>query len=305
MKSVIQRVLVMPVLVWLVATLCFFLMRAAPGGPFDRERAPASPEVEAALRARYHLDEPLGRQYVRFLGQLVRGDLGPSLKYRNHSVNDILRQAAPVSAVLGLLAFCVALGIGIPLGVWSAMSRGGMGDWVAGLVIGVGICVPTFVLGPLLVLIFALWLEWLPVALWGSWKTAVLPSCALGLFFAARVARLMREGMLGAWNSPFVMAARARGLSEFALVTRQAFRIGVLPVVSYCGPLLADLLTGSFVIENVFQIPGTGAFFINSFFSRDYPMMIGLVILQSGLLLVLNLAVDLIHGRLDPRTRHD
>jgi len=300
----VRRLLAIPLLVWIVATLAFFLMRAAPGGPFDRERAPASREVEAALQARYHLDESLGRQYLRFLAGLAQGDLGPSFKYRHHTVNDILAQALPVSLTLGWLAFGTALGIGIPTGFIGAVHRGRWPDWAGSFLVLTGVCIPTFVLAPILVLIFSLRLGWLPVALWGSIPQVLLPTFALGLYFAARVSRLLREGLSETLRAPFILTARAKGLGEFQLLLRHALRPSLLPVVSYCGPMLADLLTGSFVIERVFQIPGTGAFFVNSFFSRDYPLMVGLVIVYSALLLLLNLATDFAYRWLDPRVRH-
>ncbi len=299
-----KRLLFIPVLVWIVATLAFFLLRVAPGGPFDRERAPASKEVEAALLARYHLDEPLWRQYLRFLSGLAQGDLGPSFKYRHHSVNDILAQALPVSLTLGCLAFGTALGIGIPVGFLGAVHRGRWPDWAGSFLVLLGVCVPTFVIAPLLVLVFGLRLGWFPVALWGSPAQVVLPTFALGLYFAARISRLLREGLSETLRAPFILTARAKGLGEFQLLLRHALRPSLLPVVSFCGPMLADLMTGSFVIEKVFQIPGTGAFFINSFFSRDYPLMVGLVIVYSSLLLVLNFATDLAYRWLDPRVRH-
>ena len=303
MKSLWARVALIPVLVWAVATLSFFLLRAVPGGPFDRERAAASREVEAALKARYHWDEPLWRQYLRYLGNLLQGDLGPSLKYRNHSVNDLLVQTVPVSLSLGAMAFGVAMGLGIPLGTLAALGRHRWADQAAGLLTLVGVCIPVFVLGPFLILVLGLWLEWLPVALWGHWKNAVLPTLTLGLYFAARISRWMREGLQEVLKSPHVQAARAKGLSESRVILRHAVPVALLPVVSYTGPMLADLLTGSFVVENVFQIPGTGAFFINSFFSRDYTMMMGMVLFYSVLLQGLNLVSDLMLRWLDPRIR--
>ena len=297
------RLALIPVLLWMVATLSFFLLRAVPGGPFDRERAPASREAEAALKARYHWDEPLWRQYERYLGNVIRGDLGPSLKYRDHSVNDLLGQTVPVSLSLGAMAFGVAIGLGIPLGALAALKRGGWADYAAAGLTLVGVCVPVFVLGPLLVLVFGLWLGWFPVALWGPWQNAVLPTLTLGLYFAARVARWMREGMLEVLRSPHVQTARAKGLSETAVILRHVMPVALVPVISYTGPMLADLLTGSFVVENVFQIPGTGAFFINSFFSRDYTMMMGMVLFYSVLLQVLNLMSDLLLRWVDPRIR--
>ena len=303
MRPWMARLALIPVLLWMVATLSFFLLRVVPGGPFDRERAPASREAEAALKARYHWDEPLWRQYERYLGNVIRGDLGPSLKYRDHSVNDLLGQTVPVSLALGGMAFGVAIGLGIPLGVLAALKRGGWADYAAAGLTLVGVCVPVFVLGPLLVLVFGLWLGWFPVALWGSWQNAVLPTLTLGLYFAARVARWMREGMIEVLRSPHVQTARAKGLSETAVILRHVVPVALVPVISYTGPMLADLLTGSFVVENVFQIPGTGAFFINSFFSRDYTMMMGMVLFYSVLLQVLNLMSDLLLRWVDPRIR--
>ena len=303
MRPWMARLALIPVLLWMVATLSFFLLRAVPGGPFDRERAPASREAEAALKARYHWDEPLWRQYERYLGNVIRGDLGPSLKYRDHSVNDLLGQTVPVSLSLGAMAFGVAIGLGIPLGALAALKRGGWADYAAAGLTLVGVCVPVFVLGPLLVLVFGLWLGWFPVALWGAWQNAVLPTLTLGLYFAARVARWMREGMIEVLRSPHVQTARAKGLSETAVILRHVMPVALVPVISYTGPMLADLLTGSFVVENVFQIPGTGAFFINSFFSRDYTMMMGMVLFYSVLLQVLNLMSDLLLRWVDPRIR--
>lgn len=303
-----------------MATLSFFLVRVAPGGPFDRERAPASPQVEAALLEKYHLDESLGLQYLRFLGLrwektkdgswhrqsggLVAGDLGRSLKYRNHTVTDILVQGLPVSMVLGILAFGFAVGTGIPVGFWSAVRPGTSADWGGTLLALVGVCIPGFVIGPLLVLIFSLQLRWLPVGLWGDPLKAILPTIALGIYFSGRVARLMREGMHQTLQSEFIRTAQAKGLTPYRVWTRHALPLAIMPVVSYSGPMLADLLTGSFVVENLFQIPGIGVFIVNSSLSRDYPMVVGLVLLYAVLLLGLNLLVDLLYGFLDPRIRH-
>ncbi len=299
----LRRILFLIPLLLLISLLAFLLLRLAPGGPFDRERAPASEEIERQLRARYHLDEPVSRQYLRWLGAAVRGDLGLSLKYRNHSVSEIIRDGLPVSLMLGLLSFGFAAGFGVPLGFYAAVRRGAWADWGASLVALVFICVPSFVIGPLLVLVLGLKFGWFPVGLWGAPLQAVLPMVALGLFFGGRVARLMREGMTQALQSEFIRTARAKGLSEFAILTRHALRLAIMPVVSYSGPMLADLLTGSFVVENLFQIPGIGVFMVNSSLSRDYPMVVGLVLLYAVLLLVLNLVVDLTYSLLDPRVR--
>ncbi len=301
----LRRILFFVPLLLVISMLSFGLLRLAPGGPFDRERAPASAEIERQLRARYHLDEPVPVQYVRWLGDALRGDLGLSLKYRNHSVADIILQGLPVSLALGLLGFGFAIGVGVPVGFFTAMRSGGWADWGGSFLVLVGICVPGFVVGPLLVMVFALELRWFPAALWGSPMQAVLPMVALGLYFAGRVARLMREGMAQTLRSEFIRTARAKGLGEPAILMRHAFRLAVMPVVSYSGPMLADLLTGSFVVESIFQIPGIGVFIVDSSRSRDYPLVIGLVLLYAVLLLVLNLAVDLAYGLLDPRVEHE
>jgi oligopeptide transport system permease protein len=305
MPHFLKRLAFMVPLMLVISFLAFALIRVAPGGPFDKDRAPASPEIERALRARYHLDEPVWKQYVRYLGGMLRGDFGPSLKYRNHSVADIIAQGLPVSLSLGAMAFCFAVGVGLPLGFYTAARKGEWHEYAGSLFALIVICVPALVVGPILIMTFAIQWRWFPVALWESPWHAVLPMMTLGLYFAGRVARLMREGMLTTLHSEFIRTARAKGLSETAVLLRHAFRLAVLPVVSYSGPLLADLLTGSFVVENIFRIPGIGVFMVNSTLSRDYTMVVGLVVLYAALLLVLNLIVDLSYGVLDPRVKYE
>jgi oligopeptide transport system permease protein len=301
----LKRLALLPLLLVIISLLAFVLVRAAPGGPFDRERKPASPEIERALLARYHLDEPLWRQYLRFLAGLAQGDFGASLKYRNHTVTDIIKQGLPVSLGLGVLAFGFALGLGLPAGFYGAMRRGRWEDFGASLLTLLAVCIPGFVIGPLLVMGLAIHWRLFPVALWESPAHVVLPTLSLGLYFAGKVARMMREGLLHTMQMEFITAARAKGLSEFRLLLRHAFPLAVLPVVAYAGPLLADLLTGSFVVENLFQIPGIGVFMVNSALNRDYPMVVGLVLLYAILLLLLNLLADLAYAWLDPRVRYD
>ncbi|MEO6183601.1 MAG: ABC transporter permease, partial [Verrucomicrobiota bacterium] len=256
-------------------------------------------------KAKYHLDEPVWKQYLRYLGGLAHGDFGPSLKYRNHSVTDIIAQGLPVSLSLGMMAFCFALGIGIPLGFFTAVNKGNMGDYAGSFLALLVICIPALVVGPVLIMFFAIKFHWFPVALWGTPWHAVLPTLTLGLYFSGRIARLMREGMMTTLHSEFITTARAKGLSETAVLFKHAFRLAVLPVVSYSGPLLADLLTGSFVVENIFQIPGIGVFMVNSSLNRDYTMVVGLVLLYAILLLVLNLVVDFAYSLLDRRVRYE
>jgi oligopeptide transport system permease protein len=301
----LRRIAFFVPLMLLISFLAFTLVRLAPGGPFDKERKPASPEVERALQAKYHLDEPVWKQYLRYLGGLVRGDFGPSLKYRNHSVTDIIAQGLPISLSLGTMAFCFALGVGIPLGFFTAVNKGNWGDYIGSFLALLVICIPALVIGPILIMVFAIKLKLFPVALWGSPWHAILPTLTLGLYFSGRIARLMREGMMTTLHSEFITTARAKGLSETAVLFKHAFRLAVLPVVSYSGPLLADLLTGSFVVANIFQIPGIGVFMVNSSLNRDYTMVVGLVLLYAMLLLVLNLAVDFAYSLLDRRVRYE
>jgi oligopeptide transport system permease protein len=301
----LRRLLSLIPLLLVISFLAFVLVRLAPGGPFDRERKPASPEIERQLQAKYQLDQPIWKQYLGYLGNLARGDFGPSLKYRNHTVTDIIAQALPVSLLLGALAFGFAMGVGIPVGYYTAVKRGRWEDYAGSFFAILMVCVPGFVIAPLLVMGFAIHWRLLPVALWTSPWHALLPVMALGLFFSGRIARLMREGMLNTMQAEFITAARAKGLSEHTLLLKHAFRLAVLPVVSYSGPLLADLLTGSFVIETIFQIPGIGIFIVNGSLNRDYTMVVGLVILYATMLVVLNLLVDFAYTLLDPRVKYE
>lgn len=284
--------------------LCFVLVRIAPGGPFDKDRAPASPEVERSLKAKYHLDEPLPKQYLRYLGGLLKGDFGPSLKYRNHTVADIISQGLPVSLAIGATSFLFAVFVGVPLGFLIALTRGGKRLLAESFTLLL-VCVPPFVVGPILVLLFAIKFPIFPVALLESPLHFVLPTVTLGIYFAGRIANLTKAGVEEVLRSPFIIAARAKGLSETALLLKHVLRLGIMPVVTYSGPLLADLLTGSFVVENLFQLPGIGVFMVNSSLSRDYPMVLGLVLLYAMILLVLNLLVDLGYLLLDPRIRYE
>ena len=312
----LRRLIFAVPLLLVISALAFALVHLAPGGPFDRERAPASPEIEHNLKAAYHLDEPLWKQYFRYFGLVWEKDANGrwqhapasfdiSYKYRNQRVSDIIAQALPVSMTLGGLSFCLAMAVGLPLGFITAARRGRWEDYAGRFLSVLAVCVPSFVVAPLLILVFAIKWHWLPVALWESPMHAILPVTALGLFFAGKVARLMREGMLNAMQSEFVTAARAKGLGEGALLLKHAVRTAVLPVVSYSGPMLADLLTGSFVIENIFQIPGIGVFFINSSLNADYMMTIDLALLYAVLLIALNLIVDFSYTLLDPRVKYE
>jgi oligopeptide transport system permease protein len=312
----IRRLLWMPPLLLLISFVAFVLVHAAPGGPFDRERKPASPEIERALRAKYHLDEPLLEQYLRYIGLMWEKDaqghwrhapasFDVSLKYRNHTVTDIIAQALPVSLSLGFAAFAFALGVGLPAGLVTAARRGHWTDYTGSLLMLLAVCIPGLVLAPTLIMVFAIKWRLLPAGLWGSPLQFILPVIALGLFFAGKIARLFREGMLTTLSAPFITTARAKGLSENAVLWKHAFRLGVLPVVSYSGPLLADLLTGSFVVETLFQIPGLGLHMVNSSLNADYTLTVGLALFYAALLLTCNLFVDLGYLLLDKRVRYE
>lgn len=301
----IRRLIFAIPLLLVISALAFGLVHLAPGGPFDRERAPASPEIERSLKAKYHLDEPVWKQYLRYLNDLARGDFGVSLKYRDHTVNDIIAEGLPVSMTLGGLAFCFAMMTGLPLGFITAARRGHWPDYAGSLLAVFVVCVPAFVVAPLLILTFSIKLNLLPVALWESPRHMILPTIALGLFFSGKIARLFREGMLNAMQSEFIGAARAKGLAENVLLLKHAVRIAILPVVSYSGPMLADMLTGSFVIENIFQIPGIGVFLVNGSMNRDYTVVVGLSLLYAMLLVALNLIVDFAYTMLDPRVKYE
>jgi oligopeptide transport system permease protein len=301
----LKRLIFAVPLLLVISALAFALVHLAPGGPFDRERAPASPEIERAIKAKYHLDEPVWKQYIEYLNGIAHGDFGVSLKYRNHTVGDIIAQGLPVSMLLGALAFGFAMGVGLPVGFFTAARRGRWEDYAGSFFSMLVVCVPGFVIAPLLILIFSIKWKLLPVGLWETPWHMILPPIALGLFFAGKVARLMREGMLNAMQSEFVTAARAKGLGENRLLLKHAFRLAVLPVVSYSGPMLADLLTGSFVIENIFQIPGIGVFLVNSSLNRDYTLVVGLSLLYAALLIGLNLMVDFTYTLLDPRVKYE
>ena len=303
-------------LLFMVSLLAFLLVRIPKGGPFDRERRPASPEIERNLQAKYHLDEPLWKQYLRYIGLMwernaqgswhhAPAGFNTSLRYRNHSVLDVIQTGLPVSLTIGLLAFCFAMGIGLPLGFVAAAKRGQWQDQAGNLLALLSVCVPGLVVAPLLALTFGIKWRLLPVALWESPLHAVMPIVALGFFYSGRVARLMREGMLNVLNAEFITAARAKGLSDFQLLLQHGLRLAILPVISYSGPMLADLLTGSFVVETVFQLPGLGVFLVNSLYNKDYPMTVGLVLLYAIVLLVLNLIVDFLHAWLDPRIKYE
>jgi oligopeptide transport system permease protein len=289
---------------FVIVTVAFFLIRLAPGGPFDEEQALA-PEVKANLERAYGLDRPLAEQYARYLGRLLHGDLGPSMRLRDFTVNDLIATGMPVSLTLGGLAILVAVGLGVPLGAYAAVHRGRPLDRAVAGVVVVGVAVPVYVVAPLLALVFGVYLRWLPVAGWerGSLRGLVLPVVALALPTLAYVARLMRGSLLEVLNLPHVRAARARGLAPSVVLFRHALPPALVPVLSYLGPAAAGILTGSLVVETIFGLPGMGRYLVQGALNRDYTLVMGKVIVYAGLILVLNIVVDLLHGIVDPRVR--
>lgn len=287
-----------------IVILSFLLMRAAPGGPFDGERA-LDPETRDALMAAYGLDRPLPEQIALYLGRLAQGDFGPSLVYRDFTVTDLVAQGLPVSLTLGALALIVALLLGLAAGL-SAAARAGSG-WDRALMLGMTMLTafPSFVTGPLLVLVFGLWAGWLPVSGWGEGNPAhlALPVIALALPVAGAIAKLSRAGLAEALGQDHIRAARARGLPPAAVLIRHALRPALVPVASYLGPATASLLTGAVVIETIFALPGLGRYFVQGALNRDYPLVLGVVTLYAALIILFNLLADLVYGWLDPRIR--
>lgn len=290
----------------IVITLSFFLMRVAPGGPFDGERR-LPPEIEQNLRAAYHLDEPLPMQYLRYLGDLVQGDLGPSFKYKDFDVSELISQGFPASLELGMWAIIAALLVGVPLGVIAALKRNSTADYVVMSTALAGIAVPNFVIAPMLALVFGVLLGWLPAGGWndGAWQNLLLPVVALSIQQIAYIARMMRASMIEVLGSHYIRTARAKGLSEWKVILHHALQPAMLPVVSYLGPAIAGIITGSVVIEQIFGIPGIGRYFVQGALNRDYTLVMGTVVFYGALILALNLIVDLLYSALDPQIRYD
>lgn len=304
LSYVLRRLLAAIPTLLLVVLGAFLLIRAAPGGPFDEERV-LPPEVEANILAVYRLDEPLPKQFLRYLGGVVSGDFGPSYRYRDYTVGELIAGAFPLSLLLGGLALLLALAAGISAGTAAALKPDTLVDRLVMAVSMIGISVPVFVMAPLLVLAFGVLLKWLPVGWSGSgdWRRLVLPVVALALPQIAYIARLTRASLIEVLGSDYIRTARAQGLPPPTLLRVHAARPALLPVLSYLGPASALVLTGSVVIEQVFGIPGLGQFFVNGALNRDYTLVLGIVVCYAALIVLLNLAVDILYAVLDPRIR--
>jgi oligopeptide transport system permease protein len=304
LRFLFRRLLVAIPTLFLVITVAFFMMRAAPGSPFVNERQ-LSPQIEAVVMAKFGMDKPLHEQYFDYLGGVVKGDFGPSLKYRDKTVLDILNENYKVSLILGGVSILLAAMIGMSLGVIAALRQNRIADYFTMGVAILGVCIPTFVTAPLLVMVFASKLGWLPTAGWngGALANLILPITVLALPQIAIISRLTRAGMIEVLRSNYIRTARSKGLPESLIVRKHALRAAILPLVSYLGPAAAGLLTGSLVVEKIFNLPGLGKFFVISALQRDYTVVMGMVIVYALLILVLNLIADMIYAALDPRVR--
>ena len=303
-RFIIRRILISIPVLFIVAALAFFMIKKAPGGPFAKERS-APPEILRNLEAQYGLDKPVHEQFFIYVRNALRGDLGPSFRYANWSVNDLIRSGFPVSLELGCWSLMIALLIGIPAGIIASIKPNSISDYIPMSLAMIGICLPTFVMGPLLVGVFALWLGWYNSSGWDFAYDRVLPALTLGGYYAAYVARMTRGGMLEVLSQDFIRTARAKGASPIRVIRKHALRGGLLPVISFLGPATAGLLTGSFVVETIFDIPGLGRYFVTSAFNRDYLLLMGAVMFYAILIVFMNLVVDVLQVWLNPKLRFE
>jgi oligopeptide transport system permease protein len=305
LRHLLQRLLgVIPTLLLLI-TVVFFMVRVAPGGPFDAEKA-LPPEIQANLEAKYHLDEPLLRQYLRYVGQIVLLDFGPSFQYQDWTVNELIAEGFPVSVTVGGLAMLMAFFIGTAIGVGAALRQNSAVDYSTMGLAMLGISLPNFVIAPLLILLFAVYGGWLPAGGWDwSVQRMILPVVTLSLPVIAYIARMMRGSMIEVLHSNFIRTARAKGLPERQVILRHALKPALLPVISYMGPATAGLITGSVVIERIFSIPGLGSYFVQGALNRDYTLVMGVVLVYGLLIILLNLIVDMLYAWLNPRIRYE
>jgi len=302
LRYCVKRLLGLIPTLLIIIVVSFFIVRLAPGSPFSSERN-VPPEVLAELEAKYGFDKPLHLQLLHYMGNLLQGDLGLSTKYPQRTVNEIVGNGFPVSLILGLCALIWALVIGVTSGIIGAVRQNTRFDHAAMALAVIGISIPTFVLGPLLVLIFSLTLYWFPAGLWGSFKHVVLPAITLGTVYAAYIARLTRGGVLEVVRADYIRTARAKGLKEMLVIWRHLLKGGLLPVVTYLGPATAHILVGSVVVEKIFSTPGMGPYFVDAAFNRDYFLVMGIVLVDSIFLLVMNIVVDIAYAFFDPRIR--
>jgi oligopeptide transport system permease protein len=305
LQHAVERLMgLVPTLLVLI-TIAFFLIRIAPGGPFDGEKV-LPPEIQANLEAKYHLDEPLLQQYFRYVGEVISGDFGPSFQYKDWSVNELIARGFPVSATIGGLAMLLAFFIGTGVGVFAALKQNSPMDYSVMGVAMLGISIPNFVIAPLLILGLAIYGGWLPASGWDwTWQRMVLPVVTLALPAIAYIARLTRGSMIEILHSNFIRTARAKGLPESQVILRHALKPALLPVISYMGPATAVLMTGSVVVERIYNIPGLGSYFVQGALNRDYTLVMGVVVFYGVVIILFNFIVDLLYAWLNPRIRYD
>ena len=303
-RFIIRRLVSLIPTLFLIVTFSFFIMKVAPGGPFSAERNPP-PEVLANINKVYHLDEPILKQYVRYLGNILKGDFGPSFRYKDYTVNQLIGNTLPNSLLLGVTSLCCALFFGLLVGFVSAVKQNSPADYASMSVAVIGISVPLFVVGPVLMYIFAVKLKWLPTSGWitgrQGLKTLVMPALALSLPYFAYIARLSRASILEVLRSDYIRTAYAKGLSYPTVLFKHALKGAMLPVISYLGPAFAGIITGSVVIEKIFLVPGLGTFFVQSALNRDYTLIMGTVVMYSIILILMNFVVDILYAVIDPR----
>ncbi len=303
-KYIINRLLGMIPTLFIIITLSFFIVRVAPGGPLSSERN-LTDVVRRNIEAKYHLDEPLIKQYGRYMFDMIRGDLGPSFKYKDYDVNYYIFTSLPKSIVLGLWAMLISVVIGMGIGIIAAVRQNSWIDYLSMGLAVIGISVPLFVIAPVFQLIFAVKLKWLPTSGWYTtgegYLTVILPAVSLSFEYFANIARLTRSSMLETLRSDYIRTAKAKGMKRPVIIFKHAMKGTLLPVVSYLGPAFAGIITGSVVVEQIFRVPGLGKFFVQSSFNRDYTLIVGVVIVYSVILIVMNFLVDIIYAQLDPR----
>ena len=304
LRYIFKRILAAIPTLFLLITIAFFLIRVAPGGPFDTEKD-LPPAIQKNLEAKYHLDEPLYRQYFRYIGNILQGDFGPSFQYKDFSVTELIVKGFPVSLTIGGLALLFALIMGVTLGTIAAVRQNSWVDYLLMSTAMTGISIPNFVVAPLLILFFAVYNDWFPAGGWGEgqWNYLILPVLALSLRYIAYIARLMRSSMIEILRSDYIRTARAKGLSLFQIIFKHALKPALMPVVSYLGPAAAGIITGSVVIEKIFGVPGLGRYFVQGALNRDYTLVMGVIIFIGVLIVVFNLIVDILYALLDPKIR--
>jgi oligopeptide transport system permease protein len=304
LRILAMRCVSVVVTLFAIVTLAFFLLHAAPGGPFDSEKE-VMPEVRERIEQSFHLNESIPQQYGRYLRQLFRGDLGPSFQYHDQRVSDLIRAGLPIDLKIGGFALLLAILIGVPLGAIAAWRPGSWLDKGAGFAAVLGISIPVYVAAPLLILIFAVTLRWLPAGGWGegAWRNLVLPVVAMAIPYIAYISRITRGGFVTALAGPYIRTAKAKGLGTRAILFRHALRPALIPLVAFLGPAIVGAITGSIAIESTFALPGIGRFFVDGAFNRDYTLVMGVTILYGVLIVLANLLADLVHAALDPRVR--